>query len=93
MIVIKHGCKPEPKRWKFVCECGCEWIADETEVARLYNYRDVCVTGLIYHNATCCCPDCGNKVRDERRISDDEYKKAFNKIGLPLFKITEEELH
>ena len=94
MIVIKHRCKPEPKRWKFKCYwCGCEWIADETEVARLYNYEDVCVTGLIYHHAICCCPDCGRNVKDERRVDDKEYEKVFNKVGLQLIKITEEELH
>jgi len=89
MIVIKHGRKPEPKRWKFKCGCGCEWIADETEVAaRLY----YCL-GDDFHHAICCCPDCGRNVKDEQRVDYDEYEKAFNKVGLQLIKITKEELH
>lgn len=88
MIVIKHGCKPEPKRWKFkCCWCGCEWIADETEVARLHNCQD----GL--NHTLCCCPDCGRNVKDERRADADEYEKAFNKVEIPVFKITKEEQH
>jgi hypothetical protein len=94
MIVIKHGCKPEPKRWKFKCWwCGCEWIADETEVVRLYNYEDVCTRNVIYNHAVCCCPDCGHNVGDDRGVDADEYEKIFNKVEIPVFKITKEELH
>ena len=88
MIVIKHGYKLEPKRWKFKCwRCGCEWIADETEVARLHNCQDN------LEHSLCRCPECGNKVRDERRVDADEYEKVFNKVEMPVFKITKEELH
>ena len=74
MIVIKHGHRPEPKRWKFVCSCGCEWIADEFEAARVYSYQDVCNYSLTHYHAVSCCPDCGHNVKDERRVDADEYE-------------------
>lgn len=80
MIVIRHGCKPGPKRWKFKCGCGCEWIADETEVARVHSYFDVCVHNLIYYHAISCCPDCGHNVEDERMVDADEYEKLVIQI-------------
>ena len=81
MIIIKHGYKPELKRWKFKCPtCGCEWIADETEAARSYSYRDERIHSLIFLHAISCCPDCEHNVEDERMIDADEYEKLVLQI-------------
>lgn len=83
MIVIKHGRHPEPKRWKFKCGCGCEWIADETEVTHVHSYQDICVNNLIYYHAASCCPDCGHNVEEERRIDADEYESILMQTDPP----------
>ena len=81
MIVIKHGCKPELKRWKFKCQtCGCEWIADETEVARSYSYRDERIHNWIFLHAISCCPECEHRVEDERVVDADEYENILMQI-------------
>ena len=78
MIVIKHGRKPELKRWKFKCPtCGCEWIADETEVARSYSYRDERIHNWIFLHAISCCPECEHRVEDERVVDADEYERIL----------------
>lgn len=78
MIIIKHGDNPEPKRWKFVCRCGCEWIADETDVVRICTYGDVRQPrGIMSYHALCYCPDCERLVEDERRVEVDEYEKLY----------------
>ena len=75
MIIIKHGNNPEPKRWKFICRCGCEWIADETDVVRFHNRDDIRKPrGIMDYHALCYCPDCGRFVEDEQRIDDNEYE-------------------
>lgn len=77
MIVIKHGYKPEPKRWKFKCGCGCEWIADETEISSINNYYDTCSHNLIFCHAISNCPECGHDVEDERTVDADEYENIL----------------
>lgn len=77
MIVIKHGHRPEPKRWKFVCSCGCEWIADEFEVSSVYSYQDICEHSLMHYHAVSGCPECGHNVKDERRIYAEEYESIW----------------
>lgn len=75
MIIIKHGHRPELKHWKFKCPtCGCEWIADETEVAHAYSYREECTHSWIFLHAISCCPDCEHRVEDERVVDADEYE-------------------
>lgn len=75
MIIIKHGDNPEPKRWKFVCRCGCEWVTDlETEIHNKYrgpSYPDVF--------ASCRCPECDELVYSECHISSEEYDKIYEK--------------
>lgn len=90
MIILKHRHIPEPKHWKFVCECGCEWISDEMELCdKDYAYPDIFVG--------CRCPECDDIVYSKCLISSEEYDKiydeAFNKVGLRLIKIPKEELH
>lgn len=85
MIVLKHGKKPEPKRWKFRCEnCGCEWIADQDEVDRWSTFFDVDRI-IAFHHATCNCPTCDRATSDLCEVKPDEYNKLFEQVEMPHY--------
>ena len=75
MLMIKPGVLPPPKRFLFKCtNCGCEWIADETELVRHYTDDE------IHYFGDSACPTCDNIIACLREVSPEECDKMCEQV-------------
>ena len=75
MLMIKPGVLPPPKRFLFKCTtCGCEWIADESELIKYYTDDENRYFG------DSVCPTCDNVVAYLREVSPEEYNKMCKQV-------------
>lgn len=71
MEILKHRSTREYTwKYEFHCPCGCEFIADQSEITE----REKCIDGRLWT----ICPECGRKIEP---IDRNGWKEAIVKEG------------
>lgn len=71
MEILKHRDDREfVWKYEFHCSCGCQFIADHTEIAE----REKCINGRLW----AICPECGKKIEPIDRDGWKEIKEGYN---------------